>query len=224
MLWAELKYMHRMQMVYGVFCASALITIWYGVKFEQNKMPMTALIFLVAVLTSGYVHIASIVRGKRMRLFLNLPVRTKSIGELRVLYPIIIWLGLLAFTALLRELFSLFTHALFIPSVANVIYVNGLILINYSLYLIYVDGLHIYRNRGFAFAGGFLWFFIFIAALMPFYILVNFAGAFGQNTSLQAHLRHYMNSMSVAASLNVIGYALYRFSYYLFQKRKTFFD
>jgi len=187
-------------------------------------MPMMALIFLVTTLTAGYIHVASIVQSKRMRLFLCLPVPSKSVGEMRFLYPLFMWMSLLVMFWMMHTLFTLFTPKLYVPSGANLLYINGLILITYSLYLIYVDALHIYRNRVLAFAGGFLWFFVFIAALMPFYIIVNFAGAFGTNTPLQCELQNIMNDVSVGVSLNVVGYVIYRVSYYLFPARKTFFD
>jgi hypothetical protein len=216
--------MYRMHILFAVLFVLAIITIWFGVKFEQNKMPTMTLIFLVSAITAGYIHIASIVRSKRMRLFLCLPVHMKSIGELRLLYPLFVWIGLLALSWIVRALFALFTPHLFFPSLANMLYINGLILIIYSLYLIYVDILHIMNNKRQTLIFGVLWFVVFISAMLPFYILVDFAGAFGHNTPLQENLRHSMNSMSVAVSLNVFGYALYRISYYLFPARKTFFD
>ena len=64
---AELNYDKNRILVVFVFCVICFITIWFGVKWERNRAPMTMLIMLVSTIMASYFGEAQRIAQKRDR-------------------------------------------------------------------------------------------------------------------------------------------------------------
>jgi len=54
LLRTELNYDKNRILIIYVFCIICFITIWFGVKWERNRAPMTMLIMLVSTIMVDY--------------------------------------------------------------------------------------------------------------------------------------------------------------------------
>jgi hypothetical protein len=221
---AELTYYKNTLIFYAIFCAAAFFVIWFAVRIEANQIPSMLLIMLVSALSVGNIQTGFFIKSKRLRWLQLLPVSRGASGDLRFMFPLVVWFGILLLFFALYSLLSLAAPRIIHPHLTHFLLINGLILIIESIYLINVDIRHLTRNKFMHLVIGLTWFLSFILALVPFYVLVNFAGFFGRHTVLQNQLLTMMNSMQFVLTLNVVGYAAYRLSYYIFQRREKFLE
>jgi len=220
LLKAELSYYYP-----GIFglllCSSAVfITIWLGIKWERNRIPMTML--MVLVLSISALQGAEMNRNlqKRDRLHVLLPVALWRIGISHLLYPMGILSGIFCiyyFTAGILAFF--FNQSLTMLSIFHVGTLIGLVLIFNALILLFRD-LNRSFNRKFPLVIIILfWLLFYLAALLPFYVVTNFLELFGENTRLQNFLSGILASPLVFV---ILGLLLSGFSLAVFIKRETY--
>lgn len=68
--------------------------IWFGVKWERNRAPMTLLIMLIFTLSAVYAEEKIRIMQKRDRLHALLPVSLWRIGISHLVYPVIILISI----------------------------------------------------------------------------------------------------------------------------------
>ncbi|MBN1479346.1 hypothetical protein EH223_16125 [candidate division KSB1 bacterium] len=221
---AELLYYRTALLFYALFCTVAFCAIWFGIRIEANKIPSIMLILLVTVLSVGNIQSGFFIKSKRLRWLFLLPIARSSFGDIRFLFPLAVWLGTLILYTMLYVVVAFVVTSPVRPHLTHILLVNGLILLTQSMYLYNIDIRHIIRVRSVHMIVGILWFITFVLILVPFYVLVNFAGLFGQSSSLQNWLFAFMNSPTAVLPLNVAGYFTYRASYYVFQLRGQFLE
>ena len=211
----------RIVLVY-IFSIIAFITIWYGVKWERNRAPMAMMMMVVATLIVGFICEKKRIAQKRGRLFGALPIPTKNIGFFHLIYPFFAWLsiGILYFLIyFILQNFS--TTILTTPSRVQMLTLNGMILIVNACYLLTRDLSIAFDKKYHRMFMSVFWVLIYLVALLPFYIMTNSFGAFGENTPLQI----YLNEMSRSPiGINVVGLILSGFSFFVFLQRKSYLE
>jgi len=211
----------RIVLVY-FFSIICFITIWYGVKWERNRAPMAMLVMVAATLIIGFICEKKRIAQKRGRLFGTLPVPTRQIGIFHLIYPFFGWLsiGILYFLSyFILQNFSI--KILTTPSWLQMLTLNGLILIVNACYLLTRDLRIAFDKKYQRMFMSIFWVLIYCVALLPFYIMTNSFGAFGENTSLQIYLTEMSSS---PIWINVLGLLLSGFSFYVFLHRKSYLE
>lgn len=211
----------RIILVY-FFSIICFITIWYGVNWERNRAPLTMMMMLVATLMIGYTCEKKRIAQKRGRLYSSLPISTKQIGFFHLIYPFFAWLsiGVLYFLSYII-IKNLNSNILTIPSWLQMLTLNGMILIVNACYLLTRDLRIAFNKKYHRIFMSVFWVLIYLVALLPFYIMTNSFGAFGENTPLQI----YLNEMSRSPiGINILGLILSGFSFYVFLHRKSYLE
>lgn len=211
----------RIVLVY-IFSIISFITIWYGVKWERNRAPLAMMMMVVATLILGFICEKKRIAQKRGRLFGILPISTRQIGVFHLIYPFFAWvsIGILYFLIyILLQNFSI--KILTTPSWLQVLSLNGMILIVNACYLLTRDLRIAFDKKYHRMFMSIFWVLIYLVALLPFYIMTNSFGAFGENTPLQSYLHEMSNS---PIGINVIGLVLSGFSLCVFLRRKSYLE
>ena len=148
---------------------------------------------------------------KLTRIHLALPIKLRQLGAVHLIYPVVLWIGILIVYYFFYFLACSFSSiSLTIPSVQQMCTLNGLVLCVNALYLINRGILKTSNGNIKKFVCTFLWLCTYVATLLPFYMVINFAGVFGENTSLQVFMEELMNSPFwinfVGIALSVIGF------------------
>ncbi len=219
---AEISYDRLRVFVFFVFCAAVFLTIWFGVKWERNRIPMTLLMIMILSLSAVYAGEKKRVIQKRDHLHVLLPAKLWQIGITHLLYPIIVLLCiylLLFLSALVVQPFV--RDPLTLPSPLHILTLTGFVLIVNAVILLYRDlrmTLTKIHQRAFVFL---LWVLVYIGALLPFYIITNFFGLFGENTPAQRFLAGLLES---PAGFLLFGVFLSVVSLIVFMKRKSYVE
>ncbi|MCU0645091.1 MAG: hypothetical protein MUC94_12620, partial [bacterium] len=98
---------------------------------------------------------------------------------------------------------------------------NGMILIVNACYLLTRDVRIVFDKKYHKMFMSIFWVLIYLVALLPFYIMTNSFGIFGENTSLQSYLSEMSKS---PIGMNLVGLILSGFSFYIFLKRKSYLE
>ena len=222
LLAAEINYNKYTILIASLISVVCFIAIWYGVHWERNRVPLTMLVMLVAVIMVVYAGEGNRVKQKRDRLHASLSVPLNRIGLLHQLLPLLIWLGILGvyFCAYFLSQ-SLSSTQLTKPSIMQLITLNGLLLTVNGAFLVNRDFRLVVERRAAKAAIYIFWFCIYIAVLSPFFIVMNFGGLFGENTALQRSLNSMISSPYM---VNVLGVMISIFSYQSFVKRNSFIE
>lgn len=209
----------RIALVYA-FCMACFVTIWFGVKWERNRAPLTMLIILVSTFIGGFGGEKQRNVQKRDRLHVLLPLSLRRIGWAHLLYPFLIWLSiLLLFFVSYFVVQQISGHGLTQPSMLQLLTLNGLILVVNAVYLLYRDLRLSFTTKRQRFIVFLVWLMIYIAALLPFYIVTNFFGWFGEHTPLQI----FLNKLSASpVGFNALGLLLSAMSFIIFTRRKSY--
>ena len=211
----------RIILVY-FFAIISFITIWYGVKWERNRAPLAMMMMVVATLILGFICEKKRIVQKRGRLYGFLPISINQIGFFYLSYPFFGWLsiGILYFLSyIILQNFS--TNILTTPSWLQMLTLNGMILIVNACYLLTRDLRIAFDKKYQRIFMSVFWVLIYLVALLPFYIMTNSFGAFGENTPLQI----YLNEMSRSPiGINILGLILSGFSLFIFLKRKSYLE
>jgi hypothetical protein len=220
LLKAEILYDGSRLLIVSLICLTCLVTIWFGVKWERNVSPMTMLILFISALTAVYAGEGSRIYNKRDRMHVSLPVSLWETGFSHLIYPIFVWI-----TTLILYKVSYFVLAFISgttrskPSFLQILTLSGFFLIVNAAVLLSRDLSKIFTKKPLQIMIYMTGYLLFIGALLPFYIVTNFFGAFGENTRLQS----YMSSLSESPSgFLLLGLGLSLISVFVFMRRRSF--
>jgi hypothetical protein len=219
---AEMKYDRLRIGLFLLFCMVAFLSIWLGVKWERNRIPMIMLMVLVLSLSAVYAGERYRTIQKRDRLHVLFPVLLWRIGMAHLLYPICVLLGIyfLLFVSVLVAR-PLVDYALAMPSMAHMLTLTGLVLTVNAVILLHRDLRLIFPGKPMRFMIFVFWFLVYLGALLPFYVVTNFLGVFGEDTPAQDFLVRLLESPTVFVASGLLFSAL---SLVVFVKRKSYAD
>ena len=207
------------------FCAVCFVIIWYGVKYEHNRVPLTMLIMLVSILNVVFIKDSKMLQDKRNRLYTSLPTSDVKIGLTRLIFPGLLWLSILFLYSLEYVVVKTISHHnLTILSFLQVIFLNGLIILVYTTYLIYIDLKSILTNKKFKPVIAIIWILIYIAAIIPLFVITDFWGLFGANKAVQGYILNLFNSAIGIVGFNILGLIFSGLSIAIFVKRNSYLE
>lgn len=217
---AEINYDKLRIAIFFVLSFCSFIAIWFGVKWDRNRVPMTMLIILVLTLSAGYAEEKIRTLQKRDRFHALLPVSLWRIGISHLVYPVIILIGMiLLFFCSSFIIQPLYGKTLTKPSFLQILTLSGLVLIVNAVILLHRD-LRVIFAKKYQRALIFLfWFVFYIGAILPFYIVTNFFGFFGENIHLQ---KSFVKLSESPAWFLIPGVAISLISLSIFIKRKSY--
>lgn len=217
---AEILYDRSRLVIVSVFCLTCLVTIWFGVKWERNVSPMTMLILFISALVAVYAGEQSRISNKRDRMHVSLPVSVWETGFSHLIYPVCVWLVILLLDQISSIVLCLLSGtARARPSFSQILTLSGLFLIVNAAVLLSRDLSRIFTKRSQQIIIYLIGYLLFFGALLPFYIVTNFFGAFGENTRLQSFISTLSES---PAGFLLLGVGLSFLSSLVFLKRRSY--
>ncbi|MGD9346652.1 MAG: hypothetical protein PVH84_12360 [Candidatus Aminicenantes bacterium] len=217
---AEILYERSRLLIVSVFYLTCLVIIWFGVKWERNVSPLTMLIVFISSLVAVYAGEQGRILNKRDRMHVSLPVSLWKTGFSHLIYPASVWMAILLLyqvSSAFLEVFSGTTRLQ--PSFSQILTLSGLFLIVNAAILLSRDLSKIFTKKSqqiIIYMTGYL---LFISALLPFYILTNFFGVFGENTRLQS----FASSMSESPfGFLLVGFGFSALSLFVFIRRNSY--
>ena len=217
----NIKYDKHPILIVYTFCTICFITIWFGIEWDRNRPPLTMLIMIVALVMFVLVNQAKCTSQKRSLFLVSLPIPINVIGLLDLVYPYVIWLGLLILYLITGQIIQTISALTKLISPMHMLTVNGIILFLNAAYF-FLRHLKSFRSmKQLQPLISVSWFIIYILALVPFYIMTNFFGIFGEGTHLQTVLNEWYQSPII---ISFLGIVLSILSYVLFIKRKSYLD
>lgn len=222
LLRAELSYDRSRIGLFMLFCLIAFLTIWLGVRWERNRIPMIMLMVLVLSLSAVYAGEMSRTIQKRDRLHMLFPVSLWQIGMTHFLYPLIVLsiVFLLLFVSVLAAR-SFVNYALTMPSLPHCLTMTGLVLVVNAVILLSRDLRMMFARKPQRFLIFAFWFVVYFGALLPFYVVTNFFGVFGEGTPAQRFLTRLLE---LPAGFLTAGLLLSCLSFMVFVKRRSYAD
>jgi hypothetical protein len=219
---AELKYDGWRIGLFLSLSFVAFLTIWLGVKWERNRIPMIMLMVLVLTMAAVYAGEAKRTVQKRDRLHLMFPISLWKIGLTHLLYPLIV-LAIIYFILIVSVVAArpYVDYELNMPSLFHMLTLTGLVLFTNAVVLLYRDLRMTYTGKPQRFLIFLFWFVVYFGALVPFYVVTNFFGLFGENTQTQYFLVRLLETPSVFL---LAGLLLSMLSFTVFVKRKSYVD
>jgi hypothetical protein len=222
LLKAEISYDRLRINISTLFCAASFVSIWLGVKWERNRVPMTMLMVLVLSLLAVYAGEINRTAQKRDRLHVLLPISLWKIGISHLLYPIAVLFGIYVvyfLSALFVDPFS--GRTLTLLSLSHMFTLTGLVLVINAVILLHRDLRMTFTKKHQRFVIFLFWFVVYCGVLLPFYVVTNFLGLFGEDTQVQNFLARLLESPGgfMAAGLLLSG-----LSFVVFVKRKSYID
>lgn len=219
---AEISYDRLRVFVFFIFGVVVFLTIWFGVKWERNRIPMMLLMTLILTLSAVYAGEKNRLIQKRDRLHVLLPATLWHIGISHLFYPIIVLLCmylLLFLSALVVQPFI--EYSLTMPSHRHILTLTGLVLIVNAVILLFRDLRMTFTKKHQRFLIFIFWALVYFGALLPFYIVTNFFGLFGENTPAQKFLTRLLESPT---GFLLSGIILSVLSVIVFMKRKSYVE
>jgi hypothetical protein len=205
LLISELKYDKSKIITFLIFFSICIVIIWYWVKWERNRAPMILLIMLISTVMAVFSTEQRRSLTKRDRLHFLLPVAVRKIGLAHIFYPLLIWIMILVFYVVLYVVFQTGTESrLTAPSLLQIGTLTGLIIILNAGALIYRDLKSMIHKKPQRILMLMIWIVFFVSLLLPFYVVTNFGGFFGEGTELQSFLMTLSESAILSNSLAVI--------------------
>ena len=203
-----------------LFCIICFVTIWYGVKWEQNRSPMIMLIMLVGTIAISFFNEKTRLLQKRDIMYLALPIASRKVGFVHLVFPFICWINIVLLFYVSALVIQPFTDmTLTIPSFLHISSLNGLILFVIGAYLLHRDLKAVFVKQSQKTIIFIIWLISYIATLLPFYIVTNFGDFFGENTPLQLLLLKLSTSPIL---INAFGLLISVVSYLVFIYRKSY--
>lgn len=218
----EMQYDRLRIGLFLLFCEASFLAIWLGVKWERNRVPMIMLMVLALSLSAVYAGEKNRIMQKRDRLHALMPVSLWHIGISHMFYPVIVLLGiyvLLFLSALVVRPFV--GQPLTMPSLLHLLTLTGLVLIVNAVVLLHRDLRETFAGKPQRFIIFVFWFVVYIGALLPFYVVTNFFGVFGEDTPAQNFLTRLLE---LPAGFLAAGLLLSAVSIAAFVKRKSYAD
>lgn len=218
----EMRYDRLRIGLFLLFCMASFLSIWLGVRWERNRVPMIMLMVLVLSLSAVYAGEKNRTIQKRDRLHALLPVSLWAIGISHMFYPLIVLLLiylLLILGALAVQPFV--AQPLTMPSLWHMLTLTGLVLIVNAAVLLHRDLRMTFPRKAQRLILFVFWFVVYFGALLPFYVVTNFFGVFGEDTAAQNFL---IRVLELPAGFLAIGLLLSAISLVAFVKRKSYAD
>lgn len=222
---AELSYNRVKIFLMYLFCAVCFITIWIGVKYERNVTPLTMLIMVVPAITICLDSEAKRSKENRFIILISRPLRFQSIDLARLLIPVVLWMTVMILYLVMYGFHQSISHnARTSPSLTQIIFLNGIVLIIMSSYYINKDLRTSFTARTPKVFIVILWAVIYIVMLSPPFILSNFLGLFGRSLSIQEFLLNVSVSPIALVIVNSIGLILSMISIIVFRNRGSYIE
>jgi hypothetical protein len=222
LLKAEMNYDRLRISLFLFLCMGFFLAIWLGVRWERNRIPMIMLIVLVMSLSAVYAGEKNRTVQKKDRLHVLFPVSLWRIGITHLLYPLIVLsviYCLLFLSVLAARLFV--NYVLVMPSLVHMLTLAGFVLIVNAVALLQRDlRMTSARNpqRIFVLV---LRLVVYIGVLLPFYVITNFMGVFGEDTPVQNFFTRLLDS---PAGFMAAGLLLSVLSLVVFVNRRSYAD
>ena len=211
----------RIMLIY-FFAIICFVITWFGVSLDRNRAPLAMLIMVAATLLIGIICEQKRIAQRRSRLYGLLPISIKQIGCFYFSYSFLAWLSIGIFYFLINFIIqNLSGKILTTPSWQQMLTLNGMILIVNACYLLTRDVRIVFDKKYRRMFTSIFWVLIYLVAILPFYIMTNMLGAFGENTPLQIALDEMSRS---PIEINVVGLILSGLSYYVFLKRRSYLE
>jgi len=222
LLEAELRYDRLRIGLILILSLVFFLVIWIGVKWERNRVPMVMLIVLVLTLTAVHAGEKYRISQERDRLHASLPVSLWQTGMTHLLYPALV-LSAIIFLLFLSVLIvrPYVDYALTMPPLAHLLTLTGLVLAVNGVLLLQRDLRMRLTSKPLRFVAFLFWFLVYVAALLPFYVITNFMGVFGENTPAQHFLIRLLES---PGGFMAAGLILLVLSLVSFVTRRSFAD
>lgn len=222
---AELSYNRVKIISMYLFCAVCFVTIWIGVKFERNVVPLTMLIMVVPAMTICLDSEGRRAKENRFVFLISRPLGLRSIELARLLVPVLLWMTVAMLYLVMHIVYqSVGQDARSSPSFVQIILLNGVILTLMSLYYINKDLRTLLTAKTPKVFIMILWVVIYIVMLSPPFILSNFFGVFGRNLSTQKFLLNVSVSSIALVIFNSIGFVLSMISVIVFRNRSSYIE
>jgi hypothetical protein len=181
---------------------------------------MTMLVLFISALVAVYAGEGSRIYNKRDRMHVALPVSLWKTGFSHLIYPIFVWVAILIMYKVSYSVLGFISGATRTePSSIQILTLSGLFLIVNAAVLLSRDLSKILTKKPqqiMIYMTGYL---LFIGALLPFYILTNFLGVFGENTPLQSSVSSLSESPS---GFLLLGVGLSLTSLFVFMRRRSY--
>jgi hypothetical protein len=205
-------------LVYLIFI---FITLTW-VRWERNRVSSILLFLFIMPLVAAYGGEKWRSEQKRDRLHGLLPVSLVGIGLSHLILPLCLFVIMLClYFAAIFIFHSLAENMMQGPTTLQLLAVAGLTLIISAAGLLYRDLRAICTKSYQRFLLHLFWWAIYIGALLPFYILMNFFGWFGESTPLQRAITS-LGTRPLVLILPGVGLSL--LSLYVFTKRKSYVE
>jgi len=175
---------------------------------------------LVGAILMSFINEKTRLLQKRDIMYFTLPIASRKIGFVHLLVPFIYWVSILLVFYIASRAIQPFTKIILTtPSILQLLTLNGLILFVIAAYLLHRDLMAVFIKQSQKTIISIFWLISYIAVFLPFYIVTDFGGAFGENTPFQLLLL----KLSISPIwINVLGFLLCGISYYTFSSRKSY--
>ncbi len=205
-------------MMYIIFI---FITLTW-VRWERNRIGSILLFMFLMPLASAYGGEKWRSTQRRDRLHVLLPVSLPRIGLSHLIFPLCLFVFLLCLHFIGIFIFQpLIVKGMNGPTSLQVLAVTGLILIVSAAGLLQRDLRATATKKYQRFLINLFWYLIYLSALLPFYIVMNFFGWFGESTPLQQAIAGLGNRPHF---LILPGIALSLLSLFVFIRRKSYVE
>jgi hypothetical protein len=226
----ELVYNRFMLFLANLYCFVMLLVVWFG-ALQSNRPPLILLVLLTSVFLASYTGEEKRVEQRRERLQSLCPLPIWQIGLMKNVYPLVIWIntiGLYLVSFFLLSVLKTFANPQSFqfswmtgPSLIQMITLNGWILVTNSVYLI-VQNLRISSQGGRWVIFRIIQVLISFVVIIPFLIITNFLGAFGDSSSLARRLSDFSFSSLGSIGFNILGVVLFVLSVFVFSRRRSY--
>lgn len=192
------------------------------VRWERNRIGSILLFLFLMPLVATYGGEKWRSEQKRDRLHGLLPVSPVRIGLSHLFLPVCLFVLMLCLYFIVIHIFrSLSVNLKNGPTALQILAASGLVLIVSAAGLLYRDLRTFAIKKYQRFLLHLFWWMIYLCALLPFYIVMNFFDWFGENTALQ----HSIASLGTRPHVLLMpGIGLSMLSLYVFAKRKSYVD
>jgi len=230
LLKSDLAYNGSITVLANIYCFVMLLAVWFGVS-RSNRAPLIMLVLLTSVFFASYTGEEKRVEQKRERLQSLCPLPIWQTGLIKSIYPLVIWINMFVVYLSLYMLLSVFKTLTISqpvriswvagPSIKQFLALNGWVLITNCLYLITHD-LRVSSGGRAKVIYRIVQVLISFAVIIPFLIITNFLGAFGDESTLAGALTRVSFTSLGYLGFNFLGTLLFVISIVVFSRRRSY--
>ena len=214
---AELKYNSATALGAYFFGLLLFIFSFFPVQREV-RVAIIMFAMLCTPMIAGYFGDYRI-HQKRDRFHVTLPIANYHLGLMRLIYPILIWLSLIIVFYLTVLIFSWID----IPSISQMIVLNGWILMVNAIYLIFSDlDVSSKEKNKQIFMKGIKYIMPFVA-MLPFWIYMT-SGFSDNDIFFNKFIKDIWYFPSVTIGINVFGLSISIISIIVFARRSSYIE